>query len=109
MICCFRSKGSILFARAKGCQDPRGIFSTRMVGRLLDLLQGLGALMCHRMELGTTEFLLELPVIDQREGTLDLEPDLVQFLLCLAQILPQIESLELVVVLVLKGAVVISM
>jgi len=108
MICCSRSKGSILFARAKGCQDPRGIFSTRM-GRLLDLLQGLGALMCHRMELGTTEFLLELPVIDQREGTLDLEPDLVQFLLCLAQILPQIESLELVVVSVLKEAVEISM
>jgi hypothetical protein len=108
MICCSRSKGSILFARAKGCQDPRGIFSTRM-GRLLDLLQGLGALMCHRMELGTTEFLLELPVIDQREGTLDLEPVLVQFLLCLAQILPQIESLELVVVSVLKEAVEISM
>jgi len=79
------------------------------MGRLLDLLQGQGALMCHRMELGTTEFLLELPVIDQREGTLDLEPDLVQFLLCLAQTLPQIESLELVVVSVLKEAVEISM
>ena len=79
------------------------------MGRVLDLRQGLEALMCHHMVLGTTEFHLELLVIDLLVGILDQEHALERFLLCLDKIQVLIESLELGVVLDLRVAVEINM
>jgi hypothetical protein len=48
----------------------------------------------HMVQETTIESLLELLGIDQQEDTRDPEHDQVQFLKCLALILPQIELLE---------------